>query len=138
MLSTNNQMLMQETSIRYLGVYIDYNISWKTHITNISKKIKRSIGILSKLRYFLSIKTLLSLYHALVELFLNYCLIAWGNTYQTTLQPLFILLKKALRIISFSSYYEHSSPLFKDLNVVKLSDIITLQLAVFMYKFHHV
>ena len=50
----NNQMLTQETSIRYLGVYIDYDISWKTHITNISKKIKRSIGILSKLRYFLS------------------------------------------------------------------------------------
>ena len=60
-----------------------------------------------------------------------------GNTYQTTLQPLFILQKKALRIITFSSYNEHSSPLFKDLNVVKLSDIITLQLAVFMYKFHN-
>ena len=38
MLSINNQMLTQETSIRYLGVYIDYNISWKMHITNISKK----------------------------------------------------------------------------------------------------
>ena len=137
MLSINNQMLIQETSIRYLGVYIDYNISWKTHITNISKKIKRSIGILSKLRYFLSTKTLLNLYYALVEPFLNYCIIAWGNTYQTTLQPLFILQKKALRIITFSSYNEHSSPLFKDLNVVKLSDIITFQLAVFMYKFHN-
>ena len=81
MLSINNQMLTQETSIRYLGVYIDYNISWKMHITNISKKIKRSIGILSKLSYFLSTKTPLSLYHALVEPFLNYCIIAWGNTY---------------------------------------------------------
>ena len=137
MLSINNQMLTQETSIRYLGVYIDYNISWKTHITNISKKIKRSIGILSKLRYFLSTKTLLSLYYALVEPFLNYCLIAWGNTYQTSLQPLPILQKKALRIITFSSYNEHSSPLFKDPNVVKLSGIITFQLAVFMYKFHN-
>ena len=51
------------------------------------------------------------------------------------MQPLFILQKKALRIITFSSYYERSSPLFKDLNVVKLSDVITFQLAVFMYKF---
>ena len=100
MLAINNQMLMQETSIRYLGLYIDYNISWKTHITDISKKIKRSIGILSKLHYSVSIKTLLSLYYALVEPFLNYCIIAWGNTYQTALQPLFILQKKALRIIT--------------------------------------
>ena len=51
-------------------------ISWKTPVNNISKKIKRSMGILSKLRYFLSIKTLLSLYYALVEPFLNNCTIA--------------------------------------------------------------
>mgnify|MGYP000099686837 CR=1 FL=1 len=46
MLSISNQILTQKTSIRCLGVYIDYNISWNTHISNISKKIKRSIGIL--------------------------------------------------------------------------------------------
>ena len=86
----------------------------------------------------LSTKTLLSMDYALVEPFLNYCKIAWGNTSQTTtLQPLFILQKKDLGIITFSCYNEHSSPLFKDRNVVKLSDIITLQLAVFMYKFHN-
>ena len=77
MSSINIQMLTQETSIRHLGVYIDYNISWKTHITNISKNIKRSIGILCKLRYFLSTKTLLSLYYALAEPFHSYCIIAW-------------------------------------------------------------
>ena len=136
-LSINNQMLTQETSIRYLGVYIDYNANWKTHITYISKKVKRSIGILSKLRYFISTKILLSLYYALVEPFLNYCIIAWVGTYRTTLQPLFILQKKALRIITFTSFNDHSSPLFKDLRVVKLFDIIALQLAVFMYKFHN-
>ena len=76
---------------------------------------------------------LLSLHYALVEPFSNYCKIAWGNTYQTTLQPLFILQKKALRIITFSSYNEHSSPLFKDLNDVKLFDIIAFQLAVFSF-----
>ena len=35
-------------------------------------------------------------------------------------------------MITFTIYNEHSSPLFKDLNVVKLFDIITLQLALFM------
>ena len=59
------------------------------------------------------------------------------NAYQLPLQPLFTLQKKALRIITFSSFTEHSSPLFKDMNVIKLLDIVTLQLAVFMYKFHY-
>ena len=62
---------------------------------------------------------------------------ACRGTYRTTLQPLFISQKKALRIISFTSFNEHSSPLFKDLRVVKLFDIIALQLAIFMYKFHN-
>ena len=134
-LSINNKSLTQEISIRYLGIYIDSNLNWKSHINFIAKKIKRSIGILSKLRYYLNSKTLLDLYYALVYPFLTYCLIAWGNTYQTSLQPLFVLQKKAIRIITFSSFSEHTSPLFKDLNVIKLFDEVTFHIAVFMYKF---
>ena len=55
------------------------------------------------------------------------------NTHPFT--TLFIL-QKNLRIITFSSSMNiQVSPLFKNLNVVKLFDIITFQLAVFMYKF---
>ena len=89
------------------------------------------------MKYFLNTKTLLSLYYTLVEPFFYYCVIAWGNAYQSTLQPLSNLQKEAIRIVTFSSFTEHSSPLFKDLNIEKLSDIITLQLAVFMCKFHN-
>ena len=78
-LCINNQSLTEENCIRYLGVYIDSNISWKSNINYNAKKIKRSISILSKLRYFLNTKTLLSLYYTLVEPFFNYCIIAWGT-----------------------------------------------------------
>ena len=37
MLFINDQSLTEETSIRYLGVDIDSNIIWKTHITNVAK-----------------------------------------------------------------------------------------------------
>ena len=132
----NNQSLTEENSIRYLGIYIDSNLNWKSHINYIAKKVKRSIGTLSKLRYYLNGKTLLDLYYALVyPFFLTYCIIAWGNTYQTSLQPLFVLQKKAIRIITFSSFFEHTGSLFKDLNVIKLFDEVTFHIAVFMYKF---
>ena len=62
----NNQSLTEKNCIRYLGVYIDSYISWKSHMNYIAKKIKRSIGILSKLRYLLITKTLLSLYYTAV------------------------------------------------------------------------
>ena len=118
-------------------IYIQILVGRATLTILSKKKNKRSVDILSKLRYFLNTKTFLSLYYTLVEPFFHYCVIAWGNAYQSTLQPLFHLQKKAIRIITFSSFTEHSSPLFKGLNVLKLSDIIALQLAVFMYKFHN-
>ena len=60
-----------------------------------------------------------------------------GNTYQTSLQPLLVFQKKAIRIIIFSGFLEHTSPLFKDLNVIKLFDEVTVHIAVFMYKFKY-
>ena len=45
--------------------------------------------MLSKIRYNVDINVLSNLYHALIYPFLIYGKIAWGNTYSTTLQPLF-------------------------------------------------
>ena len=68
---------------------------------------------------------------------LTYGLISWGNTYSSTTQPLFILQKRAMRVMTFSKFHEHSSPIFKRLNVVKLPDLVFLTIAVFVYKFHN-
>ena len=62
-------------SVRYLGVYIDSHLNWKSHIDYIGKKIKRSIGILSKIRYFTDINTLIKLYYALIYPFITYSII---------------------------------------------------------------
>ena len=60
-----------------------------------------------------------------------------GNTYETTLKPLFMLQKKAVRISTFSKLGSFSSPLFKSLGIIKFFDIALFQIAIFMYKFHN-
>ena len=42
-----------------------------------------------------------------------------------------------MRIITFSRFDEHSTPLFRLLNIVKLSDLVIFYTAVFMFKFHN-
>ena len=37
--------------------------------------------------------------------------------------------------MTFSKFDEHSSPLFKTLNIIKLHDRVSYQIAIFMYKF---
>ena len=89
---------------------------------------------LIKLSLFRSVR---QLYYALTYPFLIYGLISWGNTYSSITQPLVILQKRAMRMITFSKYHEHSSPIFKHLNIVKLPDLVFLNIAVFMHKFHN-
>ena len=122
--------------IKYLGLILDCNLNWKDRISFLESKIKRSIGILSKLCYFVSLNTPRNLYYALIYPFLTYALIVWGCTYTSTLQSLFILQKRSIRIITFSKYYEHTSMLFKSLNIIKLIDLETFHVAVFLKKFY--
>ena len=56
-----------------------------------------------------------------------------GDTYLTTLQPLFILQKRAIRLMTFTSFHEHSSPTFRKLNIIKLDDLISYHIALFKY-----
>ena len=135
-LHINGQKLEQVKCIRYLGVYIDCNLTWKNHIQYISKKIKRSVGILSKIRHYVPLAILSQLYYTLIFPYLSYAATTWGNTYLTTLKPLTIHQKKAVRLICFAEFNEHSSPLFFKLGILKLSDVIFLQNALFMHDYH--
>ena len=121
----NDKHLNQENCIKYLGIFIDSNLNWKSQIKSIITKIKRSIGVLSKIRYYVDTAILINLYYALIYPFLIYGIIAWGNTYPTTLQPLYVSQKKVMRIITFSKFDEHSSPIFKSLNIIKLFDFVS-------------
>ena len=120
-----------------MGIFIDSNLSWKCYVDYISRKVKRSIGLLSKLRCYVSRDTLINFYYSLIYPFLIYGIIVWGNTYTTSLNPLYILQKKAVRIITFSCFDQHSSPLFKNLRIVKFFDLVKFHILIFMYKFHN-
>ena len=41
-----------EDYIRYLGILMDNNVSWKNHVEHVLGKISKTIGMLSKVRHF--------------------------------------------------------------------------------------
>ena len=96
-------VLTEEKSIQYLGIIIDSNLEWKQHVNY------------SKIRYFVNQSTLVSLYYAFIYPYFTYSLLAWGHTYDTILRPIILLQKRALRIITFSSYCDHIAVLFLSL-----------------------
>ena len=133
-LHINNMRLKQEDSIEYFGIYIDFHLNWKSQVLHISKEIKRSIGIICKLRFYVTLPILLQLYYSLMYPFLTYGIIIWGNTYMTTLHPMILLQKKTIRLMTFSNFGEHTEPLFKRKELLK--DLIFHYNSLFMHDFH--
>ena len=124
-------------SVRYLGVIIDNNLSWKNHIDHVAIKISRTIGLICKLRHFLPRHILLTIYRSLVTPYLTYGLIAWGQACKSHLEKLLKLQKRALRFIYFSERNQHTIPLFIDAGVLPLKSLYYELLAHLMFEIRH-
>ena len=107
-----NNVLEQVDNIKFLGVYIDQHLTWKTHVNFIAAKISKSVGLLYKAKYYLPSKSPLILYYALVYPYLTYCNLIWASTYVTNLQRIYLLQKRIVRTISKADYQASSKPLF--------------------------
>ena len=88
-----------------------------------------------KIRYFLPINVLKSLYHAMFFPFLQHGITVWGLTLSYLPATLIYTLKRVLKAMIYSSMSDHSNPLFRDLELLKLSDIHSLQLLSFVYDY---
>ena len=80
--------------MNYLGMYIDKYLNWNQHIEELSKKLSRTNGILSKLRYNASLDTCIQVYYALFFSRLTYGCNVWGLTSEENINTIERLQKK--------------------------------------------
>ena len=99
-LKINHIAIQEQKYIKYLGVLLDSMLSWNVHLDNLTKKITRSIGIMYKIRPSVPNNILIKLYYALIYPHLLYAIQVWGSTFDKYINPVFILLKKVVRLIS--------------------------------------
>ena len=64
------------SEIKFLGITVDNKLSWKSHVLNICKTVSRNIGIINKLKLFLTVTSLLMLYSSLILPYFNYGILA--------------------------------------------------------------
>ena len=131
----NNTLVEEKQSTKYLGIFIDNKLNWKTQIQHVQSKLPRGIGVLTKVRYFVDEMCLQKLYHVLIQSHINYNILNWSCTYPSILKPIETKIKKAIRVTSFSkTKYEHTTPLFKQQKVLPFYEYVCLRKASFMWK----
>ena len=126
--------LVQCTNCKYLGVLIDNNLTWKYHVRKVCNKISPVIGILTKIRHLMPFSILRQVYFTLINCHVNYCIEAWGTAYSSTLHPLIVLQKKAIRIMTFADYNAHTKELFKILDILPIDKLVFYSICKLVYK----
>ena len=133
----NGHLIRPSDSIKYLGIYLDSTLNGQSHCEVLSKKLKRANGMLSKIRHYVPVAELRSIYYAIFSSHMTYGAQIWGQTTTIHNEKIFKLQNRAMRIISFSNYRADAEPLYRANNILKLDDYITLQNCLFVYDSLH-
>ena len=131
----NNHRIDKVKCTKFLGLYVDDELSRKYHIDQITTKISKMTGIMARARHCLSTQTLKTIYNTMVYPYLTYCSIIWSSTYPTRLKPLFTIQKKILRIMTFAKFRDESKPLFLALDILNIYELNLYLIALFMYSY---
>ena len=118
----NNVKIDMIERTKFLGFIIDQNLSFQSHINYIKGKVARGIGILYKSKPYFSFETMRILYNAFIYPYFTHCIEVWGNTYQSYLEPLIKLQKRAVRTIVGARKYAHTAPLFRELKLLNIKE----------------
>ena len=123
--------------IKYLGVLIDSDLSWKSQINSTAVKLKRANGALAKIRHFVPNNVLKLVYYAIFHCHLQYCIQIWGQPNSLLINRINVLQNHAMRLMSFKTQRESASPLYADLEVLKFADMVHLENILFLNKLTH-
>ena len=130
----NQIPVKQVSTTKSLGVYINENLTWERHITELSKKIAFGISAIKRIRYFVPRQTLITIYISMVQSHFYYCSVVWGCCSQSLSQKLQKFQNCAARVVTFSYFDSCTEELFRELFWGKLDRQRCVDKAIMMYK----
>ena len=123
---------------KFLGLLIDEKLNWVDHVKHISNKITSGLYMLNRVRNLLPIEQKRMLYMSFVNSHFIYGLMVWGPmVLASERKKLVKQQKKAIRAIVNVPSQTHTSPLFLSQKILKLDDLIELEISKFVFGFVH-
>lgn len=110
------------------------HLSGESYFSHLRKKLTAAIAALSRLRNRVDSKTLIILYHAFFGSILNYGIESFGLNYSKLTTPVYILQKRAIRIVTKSGFCDHTEPLFISCDILPYVKLVHYSICVSIYK----
>lgn len=119
--------LTRARSIRYLGVLVDDNLSWKEQTDNVCTRVRRLIYIFKQLRTVASQKILIQTYKALCQSVIYYCVTAWGSAPKSRMIHLERTQRTVLKVLLRLPYQHPTTALYEDTQLLSVRRLFVLQ-----------
>jgi len=91
--------------------------------------------VFSKIRHLIPTQIAWVLYHSIFKSHLTYCLLIWGNTHPTYLQPLNVIHNKFLRSLLFLPKRTPNSLLYLQASALPIQSLYKYHVAIMIFKF---
>lgn len=125
----------EDPAIKFLGIMIDPKLNFKYHVKMLMKKLSSALYFMRNAKNILSAKSLKFIYHSIFHSHLIYGIHTWSSCSQSTINEVFRMQKKAIRIINNAAYNSHTESLFKSSCILPVPMLITFFKLQFMQNY---
>ena len=117
---------------KFLGLWLDSDLTWKVHIENLCLRLKRNMYLLKNPKNIFDRSALKMIYHAHIQSHVLYGLLLWGNSANKShVNKVSSLLNDCVRIVASSRDTRASYTILK---ILPLKELILLENCKFGYK----
>ena len=125
--STNQQcscqIIAKTSTVRYLGVLLDEKVTWQPHIGMITARVRKLIWVFKNLRHVANLELLRSVYYALAQSVIGYCIGVWGGACKTHIIQLERAQRSLLKTMTFKPYRFPTKTLFEICKVLTVRQL---------------
>ena len=135
-LSLDDKKIQQVSEHKVLGLIIDSDLSWHSHLNNLIKRLSVNTYLLSRLKKFASNKALKLFFEAHINSYVNYASTIWDNVSGEYMKRLNAVRRRAVKLL-INDQNMSTDNKFKSLNILPLSQQLTFNKAIMAHKIYH-
>jgi len=125
-----NKLISGVNTIKLLGLHIDKDLNWKTHIQNLLPKLSSTCYLIRRMYPLFNMHTLKMIYYAYFHSVMEFGIMFWGASAES--RKVFLLQKRILRVMTGSPPRATCRTLFCKLGILTMVAQYVLSLMRFL------
>ena len=135
-LSLGEKNIQQVNEHKVLGLIIDSDLSWHSHLNSLTKRLSINTYLLSRLKKYASSIALKLFFEAYINSFVNYVSTIWDNVSGEYMKRLNAVRRRAVKLL-INDQNMSTDDKFRELKILPLDKQLTFNKAVIAHKIYH-